>query len=42
MGKKILMFLACVMMSAGLAFAQQLVTGTVIDSETGEPLVVPP
>lgn len=39
MGKKILMFLACVMMSAGLAFAQQLVTGTVIDSETGEPLV---
>ena len=39
MGKKILMFLACVMMSAGMAFAQQQVTGTVIDSETGEPLV---
>lgn len=39
MGKKILMFLACAVMSAGIAFAQQQVTGTVIDSETGEPLV---
>ena len=39
MGKKILMFLACAIMSAGIAFAQQQVTGTVIDSETGEPLV---
>ena len=39
MGKKILMFLACAIMSAGIAFAQQQVTGTVVDSETGEPLV---
>ena len=39
MGKKILMFLACAVMSAGMAFAQQQVTGTVVDSETGEPLV---
>ena len=39
MGKKILMFLACAALSAGMAFAQQQVTGTVIDSETGEPLV---
>lgn len=39
MGKKILMFLACAVMSAGMAFAQQQVTGTVIDSDTGEPLV---
>ena len=39
MGKKILMFLACAVMSASMAFAQQEVTGTVIDSDTGEPLV---
>ncbi len=39
MGKKILMFLACAVISASMAFAQQEVTGTVIDSDTGEPLV---
>lgn len=39
MGKKVLLFLACVLMSTSLTFAQQTVTGTVIDSDTGEPLV---
>ena len=40
MGKKFLLFFACLLMSASMAFAQsQPVTGTVIDSETGEPLV---
>lgn len=39
MGKKVLLFLACMLMTASMAFAQQTVTGTVIDSDTGEPLV---
>lgn len=39
MGKKVLLFLACMLMTASMAFAQQDVTGTVIDSDTGEPLV---
>ena len=39
MGKKVLLFLACILMSASMAFAQQTVTGTVLDSDTGEPLV---
>ena len=35
MGKKFLLFFACLLMSASMAFAQsQPVTGTVIDSET--------
>ena len=36
MGKKVLLFLACMLMTASMAFAQQTVTGTVIDSDTGE------
>ena len=40
MGKKIFLFLACMCMTASMAFAQtQQVTGSVIDSETGEPLI---
>ena len=39
MGKKILSLLACIVLSAGMALAQnRVVTGTVIDAETGEPL----
>lgn len=40
MGKKLLMMLALIVMSASMAFAQiETVGGTVIDSDTGEPLV---
>ena len=40
MGKKILFLLVCALMSVNMVFAQtQQVVGTVIDSETGEPLV---
>ena len=40
MGKKILFLLVCALMSVNMVFAQtQEVVGTVIDSETGEPLV---
>ncbi len=39
MGKKILMLFACLFMTAGMAFAQKTVTGTVIDGDTGEPIV---
>ena len=39
MGKKILMLLVCAVMSASVAFAQtRVVTGTVVDSETGDPI----
>ena len=39
MGKKILSLLVCTILSAGMALAQtRVVTGTVIDAETGEPL----
>ena len=38
MGKRILFFLACAFMSASMALAQKQVTGTVLDSETGEPI----
>ena len=41
MGKKFLLFFACLLMSASMAFAQsQPVTGTVIDSETGDVKVI--
>jgi len=33
------MFLACMFMMVGMAFAQKQITGTVIDAETGEPLI---
>ena len=37
MGKKFLMLFVCTMMSASIAWAQtRTVTGTVVDSETGE------
>ena len=40
MGKKILFLLVCALMSVNMVFAQtRQVTGTVIDSETGEPLI---
>ena len=40
MGKKILFLLVCALMSVNMVFAQtSQVTGTVIDSETGEPLI---
>ena len=34
MGKKLLFFLACFLMTASMAFAQKQATGTVFDSET--------
>ena len=40
MGKKILFLLVCALMSVNMVFAQtSQVVGTVIDSETGEPLI---
>ena len=39
MGKKILMLFVCTMLSASMALAQtRTVKGTVVDSETGEPI----
>ncbi len=38
MGKKILFLFACLFMTASVAFAQRQITGTVVDSETGEPI----
>ena len=39
MGKKFLSFLACVLMTTSMALAQKSISGTVIDSESGEPLI---
>ena len=39
MGKKILLLLVCAFMSTSMALAQKEMTGTVVDSETGEPIV---
>ncbi|MBQ0048656.1 MAG: TonB-dependent receptor [Bacteroidales bacterium] len=39
MGKKLWLFLACMLMTASMAFAQQTVTGVVTDAETGDPLI---
>ena len=39
MGKKFLSILACMLMTASMALAQKQITGTVVDSETGEPLI---
>ena len=39
MGKKLGLFLACMFMAVGMAFAQKAITGTVLDGETGEPLI---
>ncbi len=38
MGKKIYFLFACLFMTASMAFAQRQVTGTVVDSETNEPI----
>ena len=38
MGKKFLLILACMLMTASMALAQKQITGTVVDSESGEPL----
>ena len=39
MGKKFLSILACMLMTASMALAQKQITGTVVDSETSEPLI---
>jgi len=39
MGKRLWSFLALCLLTVGMAFAQQHVTGTVIESRTGEPVV---
>lgn len=39
MGKKLWLFIACTLLSASMAFAQKTVTGTVIESATGEPVI---
>lgn len=39
MGKKFLSIVACMLMTASMALAQKQITGTVVDSESGEPLI---
>src|SRR5574344_2155188 len=39
MKKRLFSFLAFCLMAVGMAFAQQKVTGSVIDVETGEPVI---
>lgn len=39
MGKKLWLFIACMFMTVGMAFAQKQITGSVVDAENGEPLV---
>lgn len=39
MGKRLLLLLTCMMISASMAFAQKTVTGQVIDAGTGEPVI---
>ncbi len=39
MGKKLWLFLACMLMTASMAFAQKQIAGTVVDAENGEPLI---
>ena len=39
MGKKFLSILVCMLMTASMALAQKQIAGTVVDSETGEPLI---
>jgi len=39
MGKKILSFLACMLMTTSMALAQKQITGTVVDADSGEPLI---
>ena len=39
MGKKFLSILACMLITASMALAQKQITGTVVDSESSEPLI---
>ena len=39
MGKKFLSILACMFMTASMALAQKQITGTVVDAESGDPLI---
>jgi TonB-linked SusC/RagA family outer membrane protein len=39
MGKRLMMFLACLFLSVGMAMAQTQVSGTVVSQEDGEPIV---
>ena len=39
MGKRLCLVLACFVMAVGMAFAQKTVSGTVLDSSTGEPVI---
>jgi TonB-linked SusC/RagA family outer membrane protein len=39
MGKRLMMFLACLFLSLGMAMAQTQVTGTVVSSDDGQPVV---
>jgi TonB-linked SusC/RagA family outer membrane protein len=39
MGKKFLSILACMLMTASMALAQKQITGTVVDAESGDPLI---
>ncbi|MCI1684886.1 MAG: SusC/RagA family TonB-linked outer membrane protein [Prevotella sp.] len=39
MGKRLMMFLACLFLSVGMAMAQTQVTGTVVSSDDGQPVV---
>ncbi len=39
MGKKLWLFLACMLMTASMAFAQKQITGMVVDAESNDPLI---
>ena len=39
MGKRLMMFLACLFLSFGMAMAQTQVTGTVVSSDDGQPVI---
>jgi TonB-dependent SusC/RagA subfamily outer membrane receptor len=39
MGKRLMMFLACLFLSLGMAMAQTQVTGTVVSSDDGQPVI---
>lgn len=39
MGKKLWLLITCAIVSASMAFAQKTVTGTVIETQTGEPVI---
>lgn len=39
MEKRLVTFIACLFLSLGMAFAQTRVTGTVVSSESGEPVI---